>query len=249
LKVAGGGARRVVRRSILDALNPEVLRSLPIWFVATLLSLTLHEAMHALVAKLGGDETAAEQVTLDPTPHIRREPFGMLLVPVLSFFFMGGGWMIGWASAPYDPHWAERHPKRSALMAMAGPGGNFLIAAVAAGVMHAMMASGQWAADPTDLEHLVVSAGSGGATALTTFLSILFSVNVLLGAFNLLPVAPLDGHAVVPLFLTEKATRKWFRLFEDRSASIIGMLIAWVIFGKLAWPVLRFAVQVLFWRF
>lgn len=214
--------------------------------MATLLSLTLHEAMHALLGKLGGDDTASEQVTLDPTPHIRREPFGMLLVPVLSFFFMGGGWMIGWASAPYDPRWAAAHPKRSALMALGGPLGNLLIAGVAAGIIHAMIAAGHWEPAVSSLESVVLD-GNGEATALTTFVSILFSVNVLLAAFNLLPVPPLDGHAVVPLFLTERATIKWFRLFEDRSASLIGLVVAWVVFGKLAYEVWLVAIKTLFW--
>jgi len=236
----------VVWRGILQALQPEVLKTLPIWFVATLLSLTLHEAMHALLGKLGGDDTAAEQVTLDPTPHIRREPFGMLLVPVLSFFFMGGGWMIGWASAPYDPRWAAAHRKRAAVMALGGPLGNLLIAAVAAGVLHGMIAAGHW--DPAfgGLEELAVTSG-GEPTALTTFVSILFSVNVLLAAFNLLPVPPLDGHAIVPLFLTDKATHRWFRLFEDRSAAIIGLVIAWVVFGRLAGKVWELSVRTLYW--
>jgi len=238
----------VVWRGILQALQPEVLKTLPIWFVATLLSLTLHEAMHALLGKLGGDDTASDQVTLDPTPHIRREPFGMLLVPVLSFFFMGGGWMIGWASAPYDPRWAQRHPKKAALMALGGPLGNLLIAGVAGGVIHAMIAAGQWspAFSGMSLEELAVTGG-GEATALTTFVSILFSVNVLLAAFNLLPVPPLDGHAVVPLFLTDKGTERWFRLFEDRSAALIGLVIAWVVFGRLALTVWELAVRTLFW--
>jgi hypothetical protein len=92
-----------------------------IWFVAFLFSTTVHEAMHALVAWKGGDPTAYHggQVSLSPIPHIRREPIGMLVVPLLTSLTQG--WAMGWASAPYDPVWAERHPKRAALMAAAGP--------------------------------------------------------------------------------------------------------------------------------
>ena len=74
-----------------------------LWFVAFLFSTTVHEAMHALVAWKGGDPTAYHggQVTLSPIPHIRREPIGMLAVPLLTA--MTKGWAIGWASAPYDP--------------------------------------------------------------------------------------------------------------------------------------------------
>src|SRR5205807_5041545 len=87
-----------------------------VWYIVFLLSTTCHEAAHALAAKLGGDLTAFHggQVSLDPTPHIRREPIGMLVAPILSYLM--GGWMMGWASAPYDPFWARRHPRRAAWM-------------------------------------------------------------------------------------------------------------------------------------
>lgn len=93
-----------------------------IWYIVFLFSTTCHEAAHALAAKIGGDLTAFEggQVTLNPIPHIRRSPFGMVVVPIISFLF--GGWMIGWASAPYDPAWQRRYPRRSAWMALAGSG-------------------------------------------------------------------------------------------------------------------------------
>src|SRR6266403_1728986 len=69
-----------------------------VWYVAFLFSTTCHEAAHALVAKLGGDETAASggQVSLNPVPHIQREPWGMVVIPILSFIFTRG--MIGRAS-------------------------------------------------------------------------------------------------------------------------------------------------------
>ena len=101
------------------------------WFVAFLFSTTVHEAMHAWVAYRGGDPTAYHggQVSLSPFPHISREPIGMLVVPLLTSLTQG--WAMGWASAPYDPYWAARHPRRAALMAAAGPAGNFAIAIVA----------------------------------------------------------------------------------------------------------------------
>ncbi|HUK64150.1 MAG TPA: hypothetical protein VLV15_12475, partial [Dongiaceae bacterium] len=101
------------------------------WFVAFLFSTTLHEAAHAWAALLGGDPTAlrAGQVSLSPLPHIRREPIGMLVVPLLTAFTQG--WAIGWASTPYDPRWAAEHPHRAARMAAAGPAANLLIASVA----------------------------------------------------------------------------------------------------------------------
>src|SRR6202161_835307 len=103
-----------------------------IWYLVFLFSTTCHEAAHSLVAKCGGDMTAAEggQVTLNPIPHIRRSPFGMVVVPILSFAL--GGWMIGWASAPFDPAWQQRYPRRSGWMALAGPAANFTLMLLAA---------------------------------------------------------------------------------------------------------------------
>ena len=68
-----------------------------IWFVAFLFSTTVHEAMHALVAWKGGDPTAYHggQVSLSPIPHIRREPIGMLVVPLLTVVDPGLGDGVG----------------------------------------------------------------------------------------------------------------------------------------------------------
>src|SRR5918995_5589435 len=99
-----------------------------VWFTAFLFSTTIHEAMHAWAAWRLGDSTAYEggQVSLSPAPHVAREPIGMLVLPLLTSITQG--WAIGWASAPYDPRWAERYPKRAAIMSAAGPAGNLLIA-------------------------------------------------------------------------------------------------------------------------
>ena len=106
------------------------------YYVAFLFSTTLHEASHAWAALRGGDPTAYHggQVSLDPWPHIRREPIGMVLLPLLSVF--ASGWPIGFASAPFDPSWAMRYPRRAAWMALAGPAANFsLVLLAAAGIL------------------------------------------------------------------------------------------------------------------
>src|SRR3954469_8862925 len=114
--------------------SPELLVYGFISYVVFLFSTTCHEASHALVAKLGGDTTAARQVTLNPLPHIQREPWGMVVIPILSFLFTQG--MIGWASAPFDPSWQRRHPRRAALMALAGPAANYTLMLLAVIGLH-----------------------------------------------------------------------------------------------------------------
>ena len=76
--------------------------------------------MRSLAYK-GGDSTAYEtgHVTLDPLPHIRRSPIGMVLVPLISYVQLG--WMVGFASVPFNAEWGGSHPRRQALMSLAGP--------------------------------------------------------------------------------------------------------------------------------
>ena len=104
------------------------------WYLVFLFSTTFHEAAHAWVAQLGGDLTAYEggQVSLDPRPHIRREPWGMVILPLLSVLMFG--WPFGFASTPYDPFWSRRYPRRAAWMSLAGPAANLLLV-VAAGLI------------------------------------------------------------------------------------------------------------------
>lgn len=227
-------------------MDPQLLAKLPLWLAAFLLSLTCHEAAHALAGRFGGDSTAAAQVTLDPLPHIRREPFGTLVVPILSFFLQGGGWMIGWASAPYDPTWANRHPRRAAAMAAAGPAANFGLSLLSALAIRVGIASGYFTlpSGGITLETLAV-APSGVAEGLAIFLSVLFSINLILGCFNLIPVPPLDGYAIVPLVLNDRMRDKWFGLFSGGGA-LMGLIIAWVLFDRLMPPVFRTAIGLLY---
>jgi Zn-dependent protease len=209
-----------------------------IWFVAFLFSTTVHEAMHALVAWKGGDPTAYHggQVSLSPIPHIRREPIGMLVVPLLTSVTMG--WAMGWASAPYDPVWAERHPKRAALMAAAGPAGNFIIAAVALVLIKVGLMTGMFTAPPSaNFSRVIVSAVSGNADFIATILSVLLMLNVLLGTFNLLPLPPLDGGSVFSIFLPEDLGRRLRDLQSNGMFSMIGLLVAWRVFPYLTDPI------------
>ena len=78
------------------------------FYIVFLLSVTAHEAAHAWAGWKLGDDTAylGGQVTLDPLPHIRREPIGMVVVPIVALMYIG--FPIGYASAPYNPLWAQR---------------------------------------------------------------------------------------------------------------------------------------------
>jgi Zn-dependent protease len=218
-----------------------------IWFLAFLFSTTCHEAAHALVAKWGGDLTAFEggQVTLNPIPHIQRSPFGMVVVPIVSFLL--GGWMIGWANAPYDPSWQRRHPHRSAWMALAGPAANFTLMLLAAGAIRAGIAMGQFVPPSTftGFSGLALSS-TGQSTFLTSTLSIFFVLNLLLGTFNLLPVPPLDGHAGIMLLMKENLALRYLDFIHEGYFGMVGLLIAWLVYGRIFDVVFFFGLRLLY---
>jgi Zn-dependent protease len=219
-----------------------------LWFLVFLFSTTCHEAAHAWAAKRGGDLTAyaAGQVSLDPLPHIRREPVGMVVVPWL-FFFMNGT-MMGWASAPFDPGWARTYPRRAAWMALAGPAANFAIVVVSGLLITAGRAGGALVR-PSQLriDHIVASASGGAMEGVAALLSVAFVLNLLLGTFNLLPIPPLDGFDVLGIFLPEAATRKLMDIRQSLGMlAMLGILVAWQAFDYVFMPILVTGIRLLY---
>jgi Zn-dependent protease len=220
----------------MPSLTPQFLALGFIYYVVFLFSTTCHEAAHALAAKLGGDNTAAlgGQVSLNPVPHIRRSPYGMVVFPLLSFFLLNGG-MIGFASAPYNPEWARRHPHRAALMALAGPATNFTLMMLAALALRvgASLQVVQWSPD----------GGPHGFAAV--LLVVLFSLNLLLGVFNLLPVPPLDGSSVIMLLMGEDRARGYLDWIRGGTFAMPGILVSLVIFRYIFPPIENFIESLL----
>ncbi len=217
-----------------------------LWFVAFLFSTTVHEAMHALVAYRGGDPTAYRggQVSLSPLPHIRREPIGMLVVPLLTAFT--SGWALGWASTPYDPGWAARHPRRAASMAAAGPAGNLVIAAAAFGVLRLGIVTGVFVSpDRVNAHHLVEPAhGHAWLAPAGELLSVLLVLNVLLFVFNMLPVPPLDGGSAITGVLPERLAHAARAVVGNPAFSMLGLFVAWQAFPTLARPIINMLIRV-----
>jgi len=215
-------------------------------------STTCHEAAHAFVAARGGDPTAyaGGHVTLDPTPHIRRSPFGMVIIPVVSYLY--NGWMMGWASVPVNPQWGRAHPRRAALMSLAGPASNLLLATFAFVALRLLMEGGYLTrpSGPIGLSEIaVLPEGVNPRSALgfgARFLSILLGLNVMLGLFNLVPLPPLDGASVAE-GAAPKATAPFFKLLREvPGIDILGLLAAWTLFGYVATPALGWVVRLLY---
>jgi Zn-dependent protease len=219
-----------------------------LWYVVFLFSTTAHEASHALAAKLGGDLTSFErgQVTLNPLPHIRREPFGMVLIPILTY--VTGGWMMGWASAPYDPRWQQEHPRRAAWMSLAGPAANFALVVIAGIAIHLGILAGAFQPPASaSFQRVVEGTASEFAGRAAKFLSLLFSLNVLLGTFNLLPIPPLDGYGALGLLVTDSGARQLEVIRQRiRAFSIIGLLLGWQLFAKIYAPLFSMALHALY---
>jgi Zn-dependent protease len=170
----------------------------------------------------------------------------MVLLPIISY--ASGGWMMGWASAPYDPAWQLKHPRRAAWMSLAGPAANFTLVLIAGIAVHLGIAIGVFQApESVNFQRIVEASSPGFAEGIAKFVSLLFSLNVLLAAFNLLPIPPLDGYSAMGLFLTDAGARRMEALRRSvRSFSFIGLLLCWQLFGKLYAPLFAFALRVLY---
>ena len=218
-----------------------------VWYVVLLFSLTFHEASHAWAAMRGGDLTAYHggQVSLDPVPHIRREPFGTVFVPLIAYAWQG--WMIGWASTPYDPAWAHAHPRRAGWMSLAGPASNLLLVLVAGLVVRA----GLWAEvfqvpASINFTHLTDAAGDGIWVSVVPVVSILFSLNLLLFVFNLLPFPPLDGSGAISLLVSDETARRIQEFFAQPTFAIGGILVAWLLIREIFSPIHLAAINLLY---
>lgn len=205
-----------------------------IWYFAFLFSLTCHEAAHALVAKWGGDKTAYEggQVTLNPIPHVKREIFGTVVVPILTYLL--SGFMMGWASAPFNLNWALKHPRRVFLMSVAGPLANFLLFFLGLILIILGMRTGYFV-EPNSfsLSGLVATNHGGIWPGLVAFLSILTILNLFLGVFNLLPIPPLDGGSVYHLFLSRQMSEQFYFFASQPVYAFLGLFIAYKVSGPI----------------
>jgi Zn-dependent protease len=173
-----------------------ILRALP----GIILGFTVHEYAHALAAYRLGDSTSRDEgrLTLNPVKHI--DPFGLILLLVAGF---------GWAKpVRFDPT-KFRHPRRDeAIVAMAGPFSNLLLAFLLALCLRLLVAAG----------------GGAGAEVMNTLLTAMF-VNLGLFVFNMIPIPPLDGSHLYLPFLKSGNQRVASMLTRYGAFAFFGVII------------------------
>jgi Zn-dependent protease len=214
-----------------------------VWLIVFLISVSAHEAAHAWVAYLGGDRTAylGGQVTLNPLPHMQREPFGMVVLPLIGV--LTNGFPIGWASTPFDPAWEERYPRRAAWMSAAGPAANLALAAAALLFLKLGLATGFFFAPSAVNPARLVAGDVDWIDGMGRFTSMMLFLNTVLCLFNMIPFPPLDGASAITLLLPERLGLRVRQALRQPGFAIVGLLLVWFGFGRLIPPIFAALVR------
>ncbi|VAX05929.1 FIG004556: membrane metalloprotease [hydrothermal vent metagenome] len=205
------------------------IQRLAILLLPALFAITVHEAAHGWMAGKLGDNTAKMlgRITLNPIKHI--DPVGTIAVPLVTYFILG--FPFGWAKpVPVNGRNLKNPMRDMAIVALAGPGANLLMA-IAWGLVVLLgvwiMPSSEWIGLP-----LTLMAASG----------VVF--NCILMVLNLTPILPLDGGRVVAGFLPPRQALIYSRL-EPYGLFILVGLLATGILGKLLWPIVMVVIALL----
>lgn len=195
-----------------------------IYAIPILFAITVHEVAHGWVASKLGDQTARMlgRLTLNPIKHI--DPVGTILVPAILLWL--GGFIFGWAK-PVPVNWQNlSQPRRdSAIVAVAGPLTNLLMAFIWIGVLKAGL--------NFDIGILAAMGKIG------------VQINLILMILNLIPIPPLDGSRVVASLLPPRLAYN-YNLLEPYGFFILLGLLAFGILGMLLFPFVQLVSQFLF---
>jgi Zn-dependent protease len=195
-----------------------------IYFGCLIVAVILHEISHGVVALWFGDRTAKEagRLTLNPVPHI--DPFGSILMPALGA--LTGIPVIAWAKpVPVNPM-RMRNPRRDLVfVSLAGPASNLILMTVSA-----LAARQLYQSSAPNVRYF---------EDLPTGILILFAfavVNMFLAVFNLLPIPPLDGSALVERALPREWLPHWYRFRPYGFLVLFLLVFSTGIIGKLLNP-------------
>lgn len=197
------------------------MQLIAIWALPVIFAITLHEAAHGWAAEQLGDKTARMlgRVSLNPIKHI--DPIGTLLVPAGLLFL--GGFIFGWAKAvPITQRNFKRPERDMAIVAIAGPAANLLMAILWALVLKLgiMLVSGY-----PELGQFLIFSGIAG-----------LSINLILMLLNLLPIPPLDGSRIVSAMLPKPMAWQYNRLEPFGLFILLGLVVLGVVSWLLSGP-------------
>ncbi len=193
----------------------ELIQTVLIYALPVIFAITLHEAAHGYIAQRLGDNTAAMlgRVTLNPVPHI--DLVGTILLPLLLYFSTSGAFMFGYAKPVPVRFGNLRHPKRDMIwVALAGPASNLLQALLWGILLYVLAVSGV-------TERFFLEMCRAGMLT-----------NVVMFAFNLFPMPPLDGGRIVVGLLPWRQAMLFSRVepwgfFIVMALVITGVISAW----------------------
>lgn len=201
-----------------------------------LIAITFHEVAHGLVANRLGDPTAKMlgRLTLNPFAHI--DIFGTILMPIMLYVLTSGQFVFGYAKpVPINPMNFKNPRKGMAISAAAGPVTNILLAFASFVILKFLL-----------LPLSSVAGGTLGETVLKP-LSLIFyasiQVNVILAAFNMIPIPPLDGGRVLTGLLPSRHAMSFSRI-EPFGFIIVLLLIYSGIANYLIMPFIKFFLAV-----
>jgi len=189
-----------------------------LFFIILIFSVVIHEVSHGVVADHFGDSTArdAGRLTLNPIPHI--DPYGSILLPLILWVATAGQFVLG-AAKPVPVNFQNlRNPKRDmALVALAGPASNFILAIACA----------------LPLRFILVDITTPGGE----FLLQVVGLNLILGIFNLIPIPPLDGSKIVASILSDRLLPGFLSL-EKFGFILIILFVFSGLFERVLYPLL-----------
>jgi len=184
-------------------------QEISIWSLPVLFAVTVHEVAHGWVANRLGDKTAflLGRLTLNPLKHI--DLIGTLIVPLISLTL--GGFVFGWAKpVPVNFHYLKSPRRDAALVALAGPLSNFLMALIWIVVIK--------------IGEMAFQSGFSSFIFLVYMGHAGIAINLLLMVLNLLPIPPLDGSRVLSSLLPPKLAR-FYDAIEPYGFFILAALI------------------------